>query len=655
MLEQSEWSASRKEVSVDALGPPHIVLVQTADQLRLWRSMMEQFHYLPPRRGSMGTLKYLVYQENRPVGALSFAGAGYKLKTRDDLLKAYGLSRKEAEGQLVVNSRFLILPYIRVKNLASAILGRVVKQLVQDWQTRFGKPPLLVETFVDPERFKGTCYRAANWVFWGYTEGSRRKGKGYVYHGKKKAIFLYPLEASLRQLMLREQKSIVGKRAELNTPLEPDIDTRVWQPERELSGTSHEQIRELARLLVAFHSYFRPAFTRKRQEEFGLTYLGGLLSAIDRKNSERLASYLLGTKRVRSMQRFLKDSPWDEEMMRALLHEKVAEELAEPDGILVVDPSEFPKRGTESVGVARQYCGRLGKLENCQCGVFASYVSSQGHCLVGARLYLPKEWFSKKRRQRWHRWGIPKNTCYLPKTNIAIDMIGRIKEEGRLPFRWVACDAFLGAQPDWLERLPKDVWFMAQIHSDTLVWPEKPTFRVPPYKGRGRRPSRPVASTPALKVRELLKKTNLSWKKIRLSVGKERPVVYHLLIRRVWLCHRKKLKGPFWLIIRLKRKGDETKYYLSNAPETVDPEELKRVLLRRWEIEHCFHLGKGRLGMSDYQMRSWPGWHRHMLYVQLAFLFLIVVRHHFKKNSAHHSGANTRHRLHCTYMADPDT
>lgn len=641
MVETLKRMASDDRVSVDALEPLRIVLVERAEDLQTWCKAMRAFHYLRPRRASMGTLKYLVYSGKTLMAALSFAGAGYKLKTRDDLLQRYGMSRLEAQGQLVVNSRFLIMPYIQVKNLASAVLSQVVKRLCTDWQARFGKPPLLVETFVDPERFSGTSYRAANWFFWGYTQGSGRRGKGYAYHGKKKAIFIYPLQPSLRELMHREQQVIVGKRAVWRKPREPRVDPEAWRPDPSLSkDVADEDIRALAELLVAFHRDFAEAFARKRQEELSLSYLAGVLSGVDRKNVERMALQLMGSEHVRPMQRFLKNSPWDEQTVRAVLHSKVAEEIGEPDGMLAVDPSEFPKKGTESVGVARQYCGQLGKIENCQSGVFVSYVSRKGHCLVDNCLYLPEGWFSEERRSRWSVWGIPEDRPFMTKPEIAVRLIQRIAEEGRLPFRWVGCDTFLGDNISWLEQLPEGVHFMAQVSSDTPVWLEEPVLKTPPYKGRGRRPSRRQPVGEPVFVRDLIGRQELPWKVETLFIGSKAPVKVRLLILRVWLAHGDEVKGPFWLIIRRSLDGKETKYYLSNAPEDVSREELKRAVSMRWQIEQCFHLGKGKLGMKDYQTRSWVGWHRHMLYVELAFLFLLIVRRHFKKNSADQSGAS---------------
>ena len=640
MLRQLEEMARNQRVSVGALEPLRVILVESPEDLETWHKTIQAFHYLPTRRAAMGSLKYLVYSGETLLAALSFAGAGYKLKTRDDLLERYGTSRLEAQGQLVVNSRFLILPYIQVRNLASAVLSRVIKRLRTDWEARFGKPPLLVETFVDPERFSGASYRAANWFFWGYTQGSRRRGKGYEYHGMKKAIFTYPLEPSLRALMQREQERIVGKRAVWRKPREPHVDTEAWRPDPSLGDFADEDVRVLADLLVKFHRDLAEAFSRKRQEELSLSYLTGVLSEIDRKNVEKMALELMGSAQVRPLQRFLKNSPWDDQKVRAVLHSKVAEEIGEPDAMLAVDPSEFPKKGTESVGVTRQYCGQLGKVDNCQSGVFVSYVSRKGHCLVDNQLYLPKEWFSEERRSRWSDWDIPEDTRFMTKPEIAVRLIQRIAEEGRLPFRWVGCDTFLGNNIGWLEQLPEGVHFMAQVSSNTRVWLEKPHFKTTPYKGKGRKPSRQQPESQPVLVRDLIGRQDLPWTVETLFIGSKGPVTVRLLILRVWLAHGDEAKGPFWLIIRRSLDGEETKYYLSNAPEDTPREELKRAVSMRWEIEQCLRLGKDKLGMRDYQTRSWVGWHRHMLYVQLASLFLLLVRQHFKKNSAHHSGAS---------------
>ena len=226
----------------------------------------------------------------------------------------------------------------------------------------------------------------------------------------------------------------------------------------------------------------------------------------------------------------------------------------------------------------------------------------------------------------------------MTKPEIAVRLIGRIAQEGRLPFRWVGCDTFLGDNMGWLEQLPKGVYFMAQVSSDTPVWLEKPQFKTAPYKGKGRKPSRRRPDRRPVLVRDLVGRQELPWKVETLFVGSKGPVTVRLLILRVWLAHGQEMKGPFWLIIRRSLDGEETKYYLSNAPRKTPRKELKRAVSMRWQIEQCFHLGKGKLGMRDYQTRSWIGWHRHMLYVAVAFLFLLLVQRHFKKNSAHYFG-----------------
>ena len=654
MLTHLEQLAEQREVSVDMLEPLEVVLAEKPEDVEQWREVMRTFHYLPPRRASMGTLKYLVYSGTTLVAALSFAGAGYKLKTRDELLGRFGLDRLQAQGRLVVNSRFLILPYIRVKNLASAVLSRVLERLVEDWKARWGKSPLLVETFVDPERFTGTCYRATNWLFWGYTQGSGRRGKSYAYHGKPKAIYIYPLEPQLRALAQREQESIVGPRSVLRRPREASIDPERWDPEETLAQMVDDDLRALARLLVDFHREFSPAFSRRRQEQLSLSYLSGLLSAVDRKNVERMAQQLVGVDEVRPLQRFLKKSPWKEDPVRERLHARVAEEIGEPDGMLAVDSTEFPKKGTESVGVARQYCGQLGKIENCQSGVFVSYVSRKNHCLVEHALYLPESWFSEERRRRWAVWDIPEETRFRTKPQIAVELVHRIWSEARLPFRWVGCDTFLGDHLDWLEKLPPGVWFMAQVSSNTRVWLKEPEFETPSYRGHGRPPSRRKPSSDPVEVRSLLDRNDLGWKEEVLFVGSKGPVTVRLLILRVWLAHRGEAKGPYWLLIRQSLDGKETKYFLSNAPEDTSRRELKRALGMRWEIEHSFHLAKGKLGMRDYQTRSLRAWNRHMLYVELAMLFLLLVQRHFKKNPTPESRASSRPDRHGDHLAGAD-
>ena len=191
-----------------------------------------------------------------------------------------------------------------------------------------------------------------------------------------------------------------------------------------------------------FHAYFAPLFGRRETREHSGHYLQALLvQSGERRNAENLSETVPGS--ARGMQRFLTDSPWDDEVIIGRLQEYLGTRLEHPEGVWVLDGSDFPKQGRKSVGVARQYCGRLGKVANCQAGMFLAYVSPLGRALVDKGLYLPESWTSDK--DRCEAAGVPEDRQgYRSKTELALEMVGRAQERGHLKAGWVAADDAFG-------------------------------------------------------------------------------------------------------------------------------------------------------------------------------------------------------------------
>ena len=206
-----------------------------------------------------------------------------------------------------------------------------------------------------------------------------------------------------------------------------------------------------------FHAYFAPLFGRRETREHSGHYLQALLvQSGERRNAENLSETVPGS--ARGMQRFLTDSPWDDEVIIGRLQEYLGTRLEHPEGVWVLDGSDFPKQGRKSVGVARQYCGRLGKVANCQAGMFLAYVSPLGRALVDKGLYLPESWTSDKDRCEA---GVPEDRQgYRSKTELALEMVGRAQERGHLKAGWVAADDAFGMSPSFRDVLdvPSGLW-----------------------------------------------------------------------------------------------------------------------------------------------------------------------------------------------------
>jgi SRSO17 transposase len=384
--------------------------------------------------------------------------------------------------------------------------------------------------------------------------------------------------------------------------------------------------------LGLYHKRFSGLFRRAEQWHWAGKYLEGLLLEIPCKAVEPMAERLAGGK-VRAMQQFVGTSGWQDSPI-VKQHQRLVEEgLGEPEGVLIVDDSGFPKQGNASVGVKRQWCGVLGKVANCQVGVFVGYASSQGYTLVSHQLYMPKVWFRRAYAERRQRCGVPEGLTFQTKPEIAWQLLEPIITQQRIGFRWVTMDGGYSSDPRLLDRLDRvGAWYMAEVACDTRVWQERPVTHVPPPRSnRGRRPSkeRVVPGTPDPKRVDAIAAAlpAEAWTPYRIKEGSKGPMVAEFVFLRV-VSVRSDLPGhDGWLVLR--RSLDETstfKYWLSNAPADISKTDLVRVSAMRWPVETSIEESKGEVGMDEYQTRSWRGWHHHMTMSLLAHFFLVRLR-----------------------------
>lgn len=388
----------------------------------------------------------------------------------------------------------------------------------------------------------------------------------------------------------------------------------------------------LADELVAFHAQFQAAYGRIEHQRLGLAYLSGLLSNNPAKSVEPIALTFLDADAVRPLQRFLKAYRWDAAAMAATHQTLLAETLAAPDGMLTVDSCEFPKKGTESVGVARQYCGARGKVENCQSGVFVGYTSDRGYGLVASRLYLPARWFGADHAQRRKDTWVPADLRFQTKPQLAQALLAQVAP--RFPAAWLGCDSTFGADWAFLDAMPPGTHYFASVRADTLVFRTRPRVGVPRYRGRGRKPTRVrVTRGRAQTVATIAAAPACPWTPVVLAEGAKGPIRAAVAALRVWPAQGGLPRAaPVWLFLRRLEDG-QIKYAFSNAPADTSLATLGRAATLRWPIEQCFQDGKSQVGMGQYEHRSWPAWHRHMLYVCLALHFLLRLRLQFKKNA----------------------
>jgi SRSO17 transposase len=253
---------------------------------------------------------------------------------------------------------------------------------------------------------------------------------------------------------------------------------------------TEDDIRTMADELVKFHEQFHSCYGRIEHHRLGLAYISGLISNKEAKSVEPIALDFLGKDGVRPLQRFMKSCRWDQEEMELKNQILLSEIISDPDGMLTVDSCENAKKGKESVGVARQYCGSMGKVENCQSGVFVGYSSKRGYGLLTSQLYIPEVWFSPEYEQRRKDNLVPEDLSFKTKPQIALDLIRKIADSKLFSAKWMGCDATFGSDIHFLESLPKESLYFADVRANTQVFLKKPQTELPLYKGRGRRPKK---------------------------------------------------------------------------------------------------------------------------------------------------------------------
>ncbi len=382
--------------------------------------------------------------------------------------------------------------------------------------------------------------------------------------------------------------------------------------------------------LKKYMKLFNPAFQRMEQIQKSLTYMNGLLGNVARKNVEQMA---LGQKeKVRSLQYFVGQSQWQTEPALGIHQGLLGETLGEEDGVLLIDESSSVKQGTQSVGVAAQYCGSVGKTANGQVGVYLGYASRKGYSLIEGRLFMPEKWFEEEHAEQREECGVPEDLVFQTKPEIGLDLLKNAVKRDKLPCFWVAADALYGDSPafrDGVAATGKS--YFTAIKENSLIWCTPPKVHVPLWRGHGPHPTRLRLSDKRkhpVPVKDLVKKIQKQdWVRAVIKEGSKGPIVCDFAFLRVTESRGGLPAGQLWLIIRRNLDDPaEVKYFFSNAPVSIPLAELVRVCGMRWPIETIFEEAKGEVGMDHYEMRSWIGWHHHMLLVSLAHHFLVRLR-----------------------------
>lgn len=408
------------------------------------------------------------------------------------------------------------------------------------------------------------------------------------------------------------------------------VDERVYETPREKGvDRAKSSLGGLARQFVDFIGRYSGYFVTRKGSVAAAAeqYLCGLMQA-DNKNMERMAEVVPDSDE-QVLQHFLTNSPWDTRKVLDQVARDVDSFFGDnPDTCLIIDESGIPKKGDQSVGVARQWCGNLGKVDNCQVGVYAALACGSEATLIDTCLYLPKSWTDDP--QRCKAAGIPEEgIVYKSTTDIASEQVKRAISNG-VRFNWVGVDGGYGKEPAFLRKLDKEVIFVADIHKDQHIYLEDPEPIVPePRSTLGRKPSRLVAQTEDIRVDEwMAQQPESAWQRFRVRESTRGKLEVEILHRRVWLWDGKEAKAHCWHLI-VRREVDspeEIKYSLSNAPEQTPLERLAFMQAQRYWVERALQNGKSETGLDHYQVRRWQGWYHHMALVMMAMLFMLETR-----------------------------
>ncbi len=395
--------------------------------------------------------------------------------------------------------------------------------------------------------------------------------------------------------------------------------------------------------LRGFHGEFSDCFSRSEPRENLFRYMVGQLSELDRKSIEPIALHVQGGK-VRSMQTLISDAIWDEEKMLLKYHRLVNEDMGDPKGVLIFDESGFVKKGNNSAGVGRQYCGAVGKVENCQVGVFAAYASPHGYALVDKRLFIPEKWFTDEYAARRKKCNFPESMTFKTKPQLALEMFRELEKHALLPFKYVVADTIYGNSPEFIETLENRVGktYFVSIPYDTLCWLKQPMTKKKVYQYKGKMRSKLVAKPTEkdpISVKTLAENINdYFWYRRKVSEGTKGPIEYEFTKRQVVLSKDGLPWKTVWLIIKRTIEENPTySYYISNAPVSTRLKLFVWLSGIRWAIEQCFEETKTELGMDHYEVRKYPGWNHHILTCMLAHFFLWHLKIKLgEKNSIHY-------------------
>ena len=412
---------------------------------------------------------------------------------------------------------------------------------------------------------------------------------------------------------------------------------------------SEDDLTQVCALFDQFHSNYASFFWNhtKSVATAAANYLHGQLFTKQDMNITQLVREVPDSD-YEATQHFISDSPWSDDKLILKLQKDVVTLLSSGVAVsnfpgndnncsLILDESGIPKQGKMSVGVDKQYCGRLGKVENCQVGVYLAYANSEQTSLIDYRLYLPQSWILDT--QRRVKCGVPDEVSFQTKAELGLEMIRAFNSQN-LPFSFVNMDCHYGEQPWLLRELESDaITYMAEIPSDTRIFPTLPKTEIPNRKGdRGRHPSKTKlveGEPPPIPVRDFaLSLCESQWTTLTVRKTERGWLMADFAAFRVWHSVDNLPQQQLWLVMRRPIGGGDIRFAFSNAAPDTSLQQLAMMKCRRYWVERALEDAKGEAGLDQYQVRGWTGWHHHMTMTLLAMLFLLQLTLNFREKAA---------------------
>ena len=401
-----------------------------------------------------------------------------------------------------------------------------------------------------------------------------------------------------------------------------------------------DQIRRLKPMLTRYLKQFDDCFARRDARSHFATYIDGQLSNLGEKSCEPIA--LAAGIPPRNLQGFLAFYHWNEDLARQRLQHIVIRDHAAPNAIGVIDETSDVKKGDKTPGVKRQWCGTVGKKENCIVTVHLAYAAGNFHCLLDGDLFLPEDWSNDRARCR--AAGIPDDVVYRPKWKIALELFDRARDNGAT-FDWLTFDEGYGGKPEFLRELDgRKQRFVGEVPTTSTGWIHEPRVTQRPFRrsrGRGRKTPRTVSgSRPAISVENMLRYSpelrDQPWVRYRIRDGEKGPMVWEVKHVQITVKDERELPGMRLHLIVARNVLDPTeiKYFVSNALPETSVQTMLLTAFSRWHVERCFEDQKQEVGLDQWEGRRWLGLKRHLILTSVSYLFLARVRTKFRGEKA---------------------